>query len=201
MIDTIKKQSLKSLLNIFDTTLDSTVNQVWNEKDKSDHLEALVNGASKITHHILELGEFVRIGMDEDSLTPTELLPSYIIQYTWIDEAKSFLILWRDVIFQYQKALVLESNQKISNENLEQLWAKSKSVVQNGVVHLKDFLEKETSSIAQKPKELKAKMADWKKIQNPWTTYRKQIETINEQCKKLREQNQILLNLYFESIF
>ena len=194
MIDTIKKQSLKSLLNIFDTTLDSTVNQVWNEKDKSDHLEALVNGASKITHHILELGEFVRIGMDEDSLTPTELLPSYIIQYTWIDEAKSFLILWRDVIFQYQKALVLESNQKISNENLEQLWAKSKSVVQNGVVHLKDFLEKETSSIAQKPKELKAKMADWKKIQNPWTTYRKQIETINEQCKKLREQNQILLN-------
>ncbi len=194
MIDTIKKQSLKSLLNIFDTTLDSTVNQVWDEKDKSDHLEALVNGASKITHHILELGEFVRVGMEENSLTPNELLPSYIIQYSWIEEAKSFLILWRDVLFQYQKALVLSSNQKISKENLEQLWANSKSVIKNGVVHLKDFLENETSSIAQKPRELKAKLADWKKIQNPWDTYRKQIETINEQCKGLREQNQTLLN-------
>lgn len=193
MIDTIKKQSLKSLLNIFDTTLDLTVNQVWNEKDKSDHLEALVNSAAKITHHILELGEFVKTGMDENSLSPTELLPSYIIQYTWIEEAKSFLILWRDVIFQYQKALVLESNQKTSHEDSEQLRANSKSVIQSGVVHLKDFLAKEIGSIAQNSRELKAKLADWKKIQNPWETYRKQIESVNEQCKKLQEQNLTLL--------
>lgn len=193
MIDTIKKQSLKSLLNVFDATLDSTVNQVWNEKDKSDHLEALVNGASKITHHILELGEFVKTGMDENSLSSTELLPAYIIQYIWIEEAKSFLILWRDVIFQYQKAIVLVSNQKISSENLEQLWANSKSVIRSGVSHLKDLLEKETSSIAGNPRGLKIKLSDWKKIQNPWQTYKKQIEAINEQCKKLQKQNQTLL--------
>lgn len=194
MIDTIKKQSLKSLLNIFDTTLDSTVNHVWNKQDKSNHLEALVNGASKITHHILELGEFVRVGMIENSLTPDELVPSYIIQFSWIDEAKSFLILWRDVIFQYQKALVLESNHKISKGQLDQLWANSKDVIQSGILHLKDFLEEETIKVAQKPKSLKAKLSDWEKIQNPWNTYRQQIDMINQQCHSLREQNQTLLN-------
>jgi hypothetical protein len=194
MIDTIKKQSLQSLLNIFDTTLDSTVNKVWNEKDKSDHLEALVNGAAKITHHILELGEFVKTGMNDNSLAPTELLPSYIIQYTWIEEAKSFLILWRDVIFQYQKALVLKSNHKISAENLEQFWLDSKTVIQNGVIYLKDFLEKENSSIAKNPRELKAKIANWKKIHSPWETYKKQLEAIIEQCHKLYKQYQILLH-------
>ena len=169
------------------------MNQVWNEKDISVHLEGLVNGAAKITHHILELGEFVKIGMDDNSLTPMELLPRYIIQYTWIEEAKSFLILWRDVIFQYQKALVLASNHKISPKNLEQLWADSKNVIQNGVAYLKNFLEKEISSITQNPKELKTKLGNWKKNQNPWGTYRKQIETINSQCKKLQEQNKTLL--------
>lgn len=193
MIDTIKRQSLKSLLNVFDNTLDLTVNQVWNEKDKSNRLEALINGASKINHHILELGEFVKIGMDENSLTPTELLPSYLIQFTWMAEAKSFLILWRDVIFEYQKALVLESNDKISLENLEQLWSSSKSVIQSGCTHLKDFLETETSSIAQNPKKLKAKLAEWKKINSPWETYKTQLETINQQCEKLLQQNQTLL--------
>ncbi|MFK8008325.1 MAG: hypothetical protein AB8H03_18350 [Saprospiraceae bacterium] len=191
MIDTIKKQSLKSLLNIFDTTLDSTVNQTWNEK--SDHLESLASGVAKITHHILELGEFVKTRLDEDSLESSEILPSYITQYSWMEEAKSFLVLWRDVIFQYQKALVLESNQKISSENLEQLRLTSKDVIQKGVKHLKDFLEKETSDLSKNPRELNSKITDWKKIKSPWETYRKQIEKINEQCKKLIEQNKSLL--------
>jgi hypothetical protein len=191
MIDTIKKQSLKSLLNILDTTLDSTVDQTWN--GKSDHLESLVNGVAKITHHILELGEYVKTSLDENSLEPNEILPSYIIQYTWMEEAKSFLILWRDVIFQDQKALVLESNQKISSQNLEQLRATSKIVIQTGVTHLKDFLEKEITDLAKDPRELKIKISDWKKNKSPWETYRKQIETINKQCKKLIEQNQSLL--------
>jgi len=102
MIETIKKQSLKSLLNIFDATLDSTVEQVWSEKGKLEHLESLTNGASKITHHILELGEFVKKNLNENSLETNEILPSYIIQYSWMEEAKSFMILWRDVI-QFEK--------------------------------------------------------------------------------------------------
>ncbi len=191
MIETIKKQSLKSLLNFFDTTLDSTVNQTWNET--SDHLESLVNGEAKITHHILELGEFVKLSLDENTLESNEILPSYIIQYSWMEEAKSFLVLWRDIIFQYQKALVLESNQKISSENLEQLRLSSKDVIQKGVTHLKGFLEKETNELAKNSSVLKSKIGDWKKIRSPWGTYRKQIETINEQCKKLIEQNQSLI--------
>jgi hypothetical protein len=158
MIDTIKKQSLKSLLNILDTTLDSTVDQTWN--GKSDHLESLVNGIAKITHHILELGEYVKTSLDENSLEPNEILPSYLIQYSWMEEAKSFLILWRDVIFQDQKALVLESNQKISPQNLEQLRVTSKSVIQKSRTHLKDFLEKETSDLAKDPRELKSKISN-----------------------------------------
>ena len=200
MIDTIKKQSLKSLLNILDTTLDSTVDQTWN--GKSDHLESLVNGIAKITHHILELGEYVKTSLDENSLEPNEILPSYLIQYSWMEEAKSFLILWRDVIFQDQKALVLESNQKISPQNLEQLRVTSKSVIQKSRTHLKDFLEKETSDLAKDPRELKSKISNWKKNRSPWGTYRKQIESINEQCKKLIEQNKSLLQAtkVFQSI-
>ena len=89
MIDTIKKQSLKSLLNIFDITLDSIVNKVWSENP--DHLESLSSGMAKITHHILELGEYVKNELDESSIESNELLPSYIIQYSWMEEAKSFL--------------------------------------------------------------------------------------------------------------
>lgn len=191
MIETIKKQNLKSLLNIFDATLDSTVNQTW--KESSDHLESLVNGVDKITHHILELGEFVKTNLDENTLDSNDILPSYIIQYAWMEEAKSFLILWRDVIFQYQKALVLETNQKISSENLEQLRINSKEVIQKGVTHLKEFLEKETNQLAKNSRELNSKVSDWKKIKSPWETYKKQIEAINEQCKKLSEQNQSLI--------
>jgi len=191
MVETINKQSLNSLLNIFDTTLDATVNQTWNEK--SDHLESLVNGIAKITHHILELGEYVKASLEEEPIVASEILPNFIIQFAWMEEAKSFLILWRDVIFQYQKALVLASNQKITTQDFEQLRANSKDVIQNGVNHLKDFLEKETSDLANNPRALKFKISDWKKIRSPWETYRSQIETINEQCKKLIEQNQSLL--------
>lgn len=191
MIETIKKQTLKSLLNIFDTVLDSTVSQTWN-KD-SDHLESLVSDVDKITHHILEIGEFVSTSLDKNSLEIGEIIPSYIVQYTWMEEAKSFLVLWRDVVFEYQKSLVLEANQKISSEHLEQLRTSSKEVIDKGVGHLKEFLEKEKGELAKNPRKQKSKISDWKKIKSPWATYRKQIETINEQCKKLAVQNQSLL--------
>ena len=165
MIDTIKKQSLKSLLNIFDITLDSIVNQVWSENP--DHLESLSSGMAKITHHILELGEYVKNELDESSIESNELLPSYIIQYSWMEEAKSFLILWRDVIFQYQKALVLKSNQKISEESLIQLRLTSKDVIQEGVNYLKNYLEKETTNLEKNKRELKSKIFEWKKNKSP----------------------------------
>ncbi|MDG1434119.1 MAG: hypothetical protein P8Q41_08925 [Saprospiraceae bacterium] len=191
MIDTIKKQSLKSLLNIFDITLDSIVNQVWSENP--DHLESFSSGMAKITHHILELGEYVKNELDESSIESNELLPSYIIQYSWMEEAKSFLILWRDVIFQYQKALVLKSNQKISEESLMQLRLTSKDVIQEGVNYLKNYLEKETTNLEKNKRELKSKIFEWKKNKSPYGIYRVQIETINQQCEKLIEQYQSLL--------
>lgn len=194
MKENIKKQSLKSLLNVFESTLDSTLNQVWNEKDKSEHLDALVNGASKITHYLMQIGEYVQNGFENNSLGESEILPGYIIHFSWMEEVKSFMILWRDIIFEYQKGLVFEKNQKITIEVLGELQLNSFSTIKVGATHLKDFLENETKSIGQNNRVLRNSIADWKKIKNPWETYRRQLEAILDQCEKLRENNSILIN-------
>ena len=192
MTDSIQKQNLKSLLNTFDEILNATIERTWAEKDEQKHLQALYNGMEKIAFHLAELGEFSLLELENPEADPSDVLASFVIHFRWIEDAKSYLILWRDVIFQYQKALVLYRQEDVSIEDLLRLQEASEMSIQKGGQELRTALEQEITDLGKEPTELRKQLSTWKKQDTPWETYKIQLTEIRQQSQKLLEQNEKL---------
>ncbi len=193
MTETIHKENLKSLLNQFETALDNAIASSWKETGEREHLHQIVKGQETITHQILELGNHANDLIQDPNINSTDLFSSYVIQFVWMEDVKSFLILWRDIIFEYQKALVLKSQGKATMQGLAQLQAESNRIITSSSEDLKSLLEKETRTIGMDAKILTKKISNWSKQTAPWITYKEQIEELREQGKKMLEQEEQLL--------
>ncbi len=174
----------------FRKLLDETIQHAWAIEDTDSHFRALSNGAKKLQEAAVQVGD-----ISLEALTDTtnkigliELLPHYIINFIWADRVKSFFILWRDVLFQEQKAHILLLENKITGAALEDLKNKSKDVVSSAANELNILLEEEITKINETKKGLGKNIGKWKLQQNPWPIYKEQINKLVEQCQELNTQ-------------
>ena len=195
MTDTIQKiGNLKVLLNTFETVLDATIQQVQSTKEQK-HLAALVDGFEKVTHQLIALGDTSLAELQNSDIVTAEKITAYVIHFVWMEDAKSFMVLWRDIIFQYQKALVLQSENKVTTDALMQLEAESTQVMKNGAKSLKDFLEKEIQTIVSDTRKQEQQLFEWSAQKNPWQIYRKQLEDLNLQSVQMLERSHDLVRV------
>ena len=189
-------QQLKTQLAAFDVPIEQTIEKTWSHNDWSDYSEALVEGAMVLSQKMIEIGDFswdqLNVATEQKMADPKVLLPFYVINFLWADRAKEFLVLWRDVFFQQQKAQILFADQKVAEADLQQLKMQSKEAVINAFQDLKRFFDEQMRKIQLSRGGIEKQIDQWKLQANPWQTYRTQLQEVPQQTKVLWQQGEKL---------
>lgn len=175
-------------LTAFHGLLDSTIASTWAD---NDYLMALSKGAETLAENIKSVGDSAYENLEE-GFPEREPLADYFLHFEWAEQAKNFLILWRDILFEQQKAELIQLDKKLGAEGLASLKSSSFEAVQNAAEFLKNFPGKKLSTIKAKQKGEKKQLDTWKLQINPWPKYRSQIENLKEQCQELIDHHQKL---------
>ena len=177
----------------FYDTIDKAIEDSWKQTKADLYLEALARNLQQLSEELITYGD-ENLNLDED-LTAGQILDNkevLIFYYHWLDAAKSFLLLWRNTLFENQKATILEAEGKLSTEGLLQLQLDSKEHIQIARQELNACFAKAEQQSKDKNQPFLKQLESWYKQEVPWPVYRKQITTISRQAAELMEQYELL---------
>ncbi|MEL6717106.1 MAG: ATP-binding protein [Bacteroidota bacterium] len=179
-------------INTLDSIQDFHSREVWKEKSTSEQLKRIVKQITYIRSEVEKIVEEATERFEEGIATKQE----YFIVFQWTLQAKSYLLLWRDVAFQLHKAYILHLDGQYSKEDLFKLQEASEKTLQEAHQDFQSFTEHDAKSVGNK------EIARWKHQKSPWSTYQEQIKEIEEQSQALLVQNQTLTESvgYFDTI-
>lgn len=163
----------------------------WEVEDTSKHIQHLARQAAFLKTAFQEIGDKAATLLEtQHSSEPLW----YKITFEWAEQTKGFLILWRDILFEQQKGLILHLDQQIEKTQLKQHQTVAKTITTEAFHALQNTL---TENIVF------SKMLDWQLQKNPWTVYREQIDQLSQQCQDivnwgstLKEGQQIYQQIY-----
>lgn len=112
----------------------------------------------------------------------TTHLPYQIATFLWSEQAKLFLLLLRDSLFEQQKAALLHRDGLLQEEQLRQLWEQTASAVRKALKRMQERSQR----AAQDYDDVK-RAKRWKHQLNPWPTYKQQVLTIVDQTQTLAQ--------------
>jgi hypothetical protein len=189
MTGTISVQKSPQNLNAFHAHVDHLIVKAWATPDMLAHLEAMTEGAKQLAEEIIKTGDAASefLGNGENAVGQNSIA-AYVINFAWSERAKFFLILWRDMLFEQQKAEILLEDDSVLKLDVQRLQEASKVTLQKAFQELKAFPEAQLGCIRNSKKGLNGQIAEWKLQANPWSTYRTQIEAIPKQCESLLSQ-------------
>lgn len=183
-------QVLLDQISRFDQSLKVAVERFRQKLDMPTYLKGIAEGATQLADEIVALGDYAQKRLEEDPQ-----YDFYRINYAWADEAKAFLILWRDVQLEQEKAQVLLWDGKTTEEHIAKLKeASCRSIAKAGEELIKALEGEGEGGIEAEKRQLK-QIEQWKHQHNPWPTYREQILQLPAQCKDIQEQFSILQNV------
>lgn len=165
--------------------LSNSIALLWAKKDASERWDEMLNTAHTLTDRISILAE-TAFGNEEPELKLIE----YIITFEWVEKAKNYLILWRDILFESQKAAALHLDGTLSEEKLKDLDERSQRAQKTAAESLLQWPQNRLQELRDNPRALKKQKASWALLKNPWPVYEPQIREIPEQCVRLRKQYQ-----------
>ena len=198
-------KNLKEVLPTFNTSLYKAIDKAWGgENDDMQVLENLAAGSELLLKAIEEVGDlaFGQIVGDKQPLKNietealVELLKLYLLNYRWPEQAKSLMILWRDILLEQQKAHIYKKDEKILENDLEVFRVQSKSTLLNAIDDLKAFLPRNIEESRRSRQGSKKRIEKWRLQTNPWPFYKKQMAAIPEQCQDLLQQHELSLNAW-----
>jgi hypothetical protein len=191
----MKMKNFQTIFTDFESIVDLTIQKTWDTRNVVDYLEELGKGSEILTKSILEIGDFSLEQLKSNNQRGPDTLPYYLIHFLWIDQAKGFLILWRNILFQAQKAEIFRLEEKISQTEVEKLKAQSKHIVLAAASDLNTFFEKEFQRISNLKKGPEKQISQWFLQQNPYPVYRKQLENLPPQCRQLLAKHEELQSI------
>ncbi|MEM0992781.1 MAG: hypothetical protein AAF847_04580 [Bacteroidota bacterium] len=156
--------------------------ELWRIDQGDDQLLALFKQIQLIKKEITTIAE----DADQHLLDGTTSKEDYFILYSWVEQAKALMLLWRDTLFQRHKAEILHKDQEVTSDALQKLVAASEAHLQAAHESFRGFSEEEIKKVDRK------QIEKWKHQKSPWQTYKKQIEDIEQQSQNLVEQHQTL---------
>ena len=148
---------------------------VWDTNNTLLHIKRLADQAHKLKNVFQEIGD----NAAEELATTKSAAPLiYNLNFRWTEQAKGFLILWRDILFEQQKGLILQADNQLQEIQVEQHQAASKTLISEAFEVLKVMLN--DNSIA-------LQLGGWQLQQNPWPIYREQFDQLAQQCQDIVE--------------
>jgi len=99
-------ENIKTATYSLSSKLQEIIQISWGQEEYTAHLKQLVDHADTLHQEIISIGDMAQEEILADKATDAlpDVLPAYILNFLWPEQAKSLLLLWRDIIFQTQKA-------------------------------------------------------------------------------------------------
>jgi hypothetical protein len=182
----VAKDEIKTTLTDLDSVLNGAISKLWTGKDGDAHLELLVAGAEEIAGKMIEAGNTCWERIERGGKTGVSC---YVIHFLWPARAKAFLILWRDVLFEQQKARMMAAGGQLSGEKFVKLQQASRRTLEEAAAELKAYPEKEIQAARRGRGGAAQQMRQWKLMENPWPTYREQLAFLSAQCRCLLDEH------------
>lgn len=111
------------------------------------------------------------------------------ITFEWMEEAKEFLILLRNTLFEEQRAQLMVYEERLTEED----FGKLKLVAAERSREASEALLAGLNNIDDKPIQLAAKRKQWNVQRSPWPVYQMQFTEYRDQLKGMRTQHADLL--------
>ena len=174
-------------------TLRQAVEDAWQSNDLPARPETISAQAKVVQAALAALGnEAFQLISSEKIEASKDQLAAFVIHYRWAGQAKAFLILWRDVIFEMQKALILKADGVVSEQSLNKLDVESKHALSTAAQELMVNFELELAAAKTHRWGPGKLIAQWQLQKNPWPVYEKQLAEVMKQCDDLVKNYQIL---------
>jgi len=192
-------QDTETHTDIFSNRFQTNLTQVNQSEQLEQLLEILIKQADNLGKLFIELGQKASDEVSNHKThnvhSPGDLaLPNYILTYQFSDSFKFFMILWRDSIFQLQKAQLFDLD-FADNDTLQQrLTDDTKIVILEAGKDLLNRLNNHVLKANQNPGTYKKQLRKWLLQKNPWPSYQNQIVQIVQQCQILNTKHLIIYN-------
>ncbi len=197
-------EKIKTATYSLSAKLQEIIQSSWGLDDFPAHLKQLVDHTDTLHQEIVSIGDMCHEEILADKATDAlpDLLPTYILNFLWPEQAKSLLLLWRDIIFQTHKALVFEAEGKASPADLLKLKNQTKSTILSAVEEFDQFADLAYQDIIAGKNGVRKQLEKWQLQHNPWPTYKTQITQIPQQCQDILQRHEILLtnSVHFQKI-
>ena len=181
--------SFETRISTFENILTETIDTVWNTTEWKKYLKELYLSGEQISEHVIEIG---RNSAEVISSIPKELTLEihhhYVVSFLWMEQAKSFLILWRDICFEQHKAHFLSLEGKVKRADLKQVREESRKVAAAAAAELYQHLKEQTDTTQSELGAGKRQIDRWSLQKNPWPTYEEQIAQLQQQYKDISTQ-------------
>ncbi|MFT5801892.1 MAG: hypothetical protein ACI956_001702, partial [Nonlabens sp.] len=158
----------------------------WETEEARPHFQSLADGMKKMLAELSAIGDAAAYDVSQSS---TDFIP-WFITFDWMHNAKSFLLLWRDILFQEQRAWLKVSSGEVSMEKFLALQYATKESITDAFSTLFIDLESAVSHPLNNAKQLEK----WRLQDMPWPIYKTQLEQFPEQVESLIRQSEMLWN-------
>ncbi|MFK7806797.1 MAG: hypothetical protein AB8F74_03255 [Saprospiraceae bacterium] len=171
--------ALKAMVNRY-------IRESWDKDDTLSHLQSLADALEEVVPALLKIGAAAQkeVKADSDSFIP------WFITFDWMDHAKSFLLLWRDILFQEQRAWLKVSEGEVKMEKFGEL----RHVTRQSITDASSTLFIDLESAGSHPLNNSKQLEKWRLQNLPWEIYEKQIALLPEQSEDLIQQSKLLWN-------
>ena len=194
-------QNLIEKMDAFHLLIESELSKLKAETKPFSRFKIMTEAMVSLSQAVIEIGDYSREKID-NSPKSLDFLPFYFVDFVWNPYAKSFLILWRNVLFEEQKAQFLVLEKRIGKPALSKLQNASVLNVEKAAEELKMCFKNDLEEIKKAKGGGLGQIRKWALQNNPQSTYREQFMVLPRQCEDLSEQCQLLKNMmnYFTKI-
>lgn len=185
-------EQTNTVLTNFNEVSDNWIKKSGRSENPEDYLEALTAGAEALIEAAQDMGNSCLQAISKEESAD---LSHYFIPFCWAERFKDFMILWRDMLFEQQKARILLVNGQLREPTWLRLREESRETLTSAALELKAYPEKELQRIRRGRRGSAFQLEHWQKQENPWPTYSKQLDFLATQCRSLLKEHRALLKL------
>ncbi len=171
---------MQSETDLFENIIDC-LSEISFSADDSDFLIELLSMAEKCQLTFVEFGQNADDILNvKGNKSPAVVFCSI---YEWNDAAKAFLLLIRQSIFEFRKALILNYEKDIDDVNLSLLKEETAKLIHTSADEIKEKLIKIFE--VDTDKNFFKKKRKWLLQKSPWPVYKEQLIAVYNQCEHL----------------
>lgn len=184
--------NLPAVLEQLEAELLRRIADAWSMETFPLFLQALSDNHGDIARLLSEAGEkCYQLLESKGPISSLQRRNCLLMTHHWSERAKSFLLLWRDVVFEQQKADILKLDQEVSEKNIFDLHSQSEEALRTAALSIRSKVIESVNG-GSSEKQLQEYNFQLEKQHNPWPIYREQFQQLAEQCPKILEAHQHL---------